>query len=232
MKTESKTTRRSNAATLFNAIAGDARVAGYLTLADAHMAAIGYTEHGVRHAQRVATGAALILRELGHAGGDAELARVAGYLHDIGNFVCRTNHGQTAAILLNPILAEYITGPYEVGLVLSAIGNHEEEYGQVYNYVCAAVMIADKADVHRSRVRAYDPDKHDIHDQVNYAVTRSQLIVDADKHEIRLELEIDDAIATVMDYFEIFLARMVMCRNAAAFLGCKFRIVANHTELS
>lgn len=231
MKTKQQTATSTSAA-LFNAIAVDRRVADYLALADAHMAAIGYTEHGVRHAQRVAGGAALILHELGHLDRDVELARVAGYLHDVGNFVCRANHGQTAAILLSPILAEYIADPHEIGLVLSAIGDHEEEYGQVYNDICAAVMIADKADVHRSRVRAYDPDKHDIHDQVNYAVTRSQLIVDAQRHEIRIELEIDDAIATVMDYFEIFLARMVMCRNAAAFLGCKFRLVANHTELS
>jgi metal-dependent HD superfamily phosphatase/phosphodiesterase len=218
--------------TLYQQIQEDPEIKAFLDLADEHLGVIGYTEHGARHGARVAKWAGLVLGELGFSKEDCELARVAGYLHDIGNFICRTDHGQTGACLLYPILRRYPFSERELGLVLSAIGNHEEQYGQVFNNICAAVVVADKSDVHRSRVRDYDPSRGDIHDDVNYAVTRSNLVVDKDLHEIRLELEIDDSIASVMDYFEIFLERMVMCRNACEFLGCSFRIVCNGTSIS
>ncbi len=210
----------------------DEEIRAYLKLADDHLEAIGFTEHGVRHGSRVGTSAYEILNKLGRSTAEQELAWLAGFLHDIGNFICRANHGQTGAALLYPILRKYEFEPHELGLVLSAVGNHEEQYGQVYNAICAAVVIADKSDVHRSRVRHFDPDKHDIHDNVNYAVTRSALVVDAAARLITLELELDPEIASVMDYFEIFLSRMVMCKSAAEQLGCKFVITSNGMRLS
>jgi uncharacterized protein len=224
--------RANHAQRQFWQITQDIEVRAYLQLADDHLEAIGFTEHGIRHGSRVAQSSFDILQQLGSPVIEQELAWLAGFLHDLGNFICRTNHGQTGASMLYPILQRYELEARELGLVLSAIGNHEEQYGQVYNSICAAVMIADKADVHRSRVRHYDPGKGDIHDDVNYAVTRSTLIVDTELKVITLELELDPQIASVMDYFEIFMSRMVMCRNAAAFLGCEFCITANGTKLS
>ncbi|MBN2082650.1 HD domain-containing protein [bacterium] len=216
---------------LFEQIINDPQIQAFLALADEHLGVIGYTEHGARHGSRVAKWAGSILHDLGHSSEECSLARIAGYLHDIGNFICRENHGQTGATLLYPLLCKYPMTERQLGLVLSAVGNHEEQYGQVYNSICAAVMIGDKSDVHRSRVRDYDPSRNDIHDDVNYAVTRSQLLVDPNVHEIKLELQIDNNIASVMDYFEIFMERMVMCRNASQFLGCSFRISCNGTSI-
>jgi uncharacterized protein len=209
----------------------DPEIIAYLQLADDHLGAIGFTEHGFRHSSQVASAAFGILNQLSYDATEQELAWLAGYLHDLGNFICRTNHGQTGASMLYPILRRYIEEPRELGLVLSAIGNHEEQYGQAFNSTCAAVIIADKADVHRSRVRHYDPGKGDIHDDVNYAVTRSTLIVDSELRTITIDLEIDPQIATVMDYFEIFLSRMVMCKSAAKVLGCEFCLSANGVKL-
>ena len=171
---------------LIERVMADSEITHYMLLADTHLAVVGYTEHGVRHGTRVGKSAAQVLRELGYSEKECELAEVAGYLHDIGNFVCRTNHGQTAAAMLYPILKRLKFSDSELGLVLSAIGNHEEQYGQVFNAICAAVVIGDKADVHRSRVRHFDPAKHDIHDNVNYAVTESKLVVQRDAKEIDL----------------------------------------------
>lgn len=217
---------------LYEQIRDDPEISEFLKLADEHLGVIGYTEHGARHGSKVGKWAATILTELNQAPELSELARIAGYLHDIGNFICRTDHGQTGANLLYPILRRYPLTERQLGLVLSAIGNHEEQYGQVFNDICAAVVIADKSDVHRSRVRQYDPSRGDIHDDVNYAVTESKLVVESELREIRLELVIDDKIASVMDYFEIFMERMVMCRNASEFLGCSFRITCNGTSIS
>lgn len=215
----------------FEDVAQDPEILEFLQLADEHLGVIGFTEHGIRHGMRVAKGAEQVLHGLGHSHQDQQLAKLAGYLHDIGNFICRTDHGQTGANLLYPILKRHGFSHRQLGLLLSAVGNHEEQYGTVFNNICAAVVIADKADVHRSRVRDYDPSKGDIHDDVNYAVTRSTLEVDAELRVITLDLEIDPLIASVMDYFGIFMTRMVMCRSAAAFLGCEFSIVANGTRL-
>lgn len=203
----------------------------FLAMADEHLGVIGFTEHGSRHGTRVGKWASMILTELEHPADDCELAFVSGLVHDIGNFICRENHGQTGANLLFPILRNLGLSGRRLGMVLSAVGNHEEQYGNVYNHICAAVMIADKSDVHRSRVREYDPSREDIHDDVNYAVTKSALVVDAELREIRLELTIDDSIASVMDYFEIFLDRMVMCRKASNHLGCSFTIVCNGIKI-
>jgi hypothetical protein len=216
---------------IFEKITADAEVVQFLQLADQHLGIIGFTEHGFRHARLVGNNSARILLELGQSAEEAELARIAGYLHDVGNFVCRANHAQTGAILLFPLIRRYIDNDRQAGLILSAIGNHEEDSGQVSHAISAAVVLADKSDVHRSRVRHYDPIHHDIHDQVNYAVTKSRLALDSAKREIRLELELDTEIATVMDYFNIFLSRMVMCQSAAAILGCRFHILCNGVML-
>jgi uncharacterized protein len=210
----------------------DPEITRLIEKANEHLGAIGYTEHGLRHANRVCNSAGMILEKLGYETHEVEMARVAGYLHDIGNFIGRTNHGQTGAAVLYTMLKRFELSFDDEAKVLSAVGNHEEQYGQVMNNTGAAVVIADKADVHRSRVRNYDPSKQDIHDHVNYAVTSSKLSVDTDKREIILDLIIDNQIASVMDYFNIFLQRMEMCQNAAKFLGCDFVLIANGARLS
>lgn len=217
---------------LFEQIKNDPEIREFLQLADEHLGAIGYTEHGIRHGSKVANWAKEVLAQLDYPAIDCELAQISGYLHDMGNFICRTDHGQTGASILYVMLKRFDFSHRQLGLVLSAVGNHEEQYGQMFNHICAAVVLADKSDVHRSRVRDYDPSKGDIHDDVNYAVTKSELSVDAGLREIKLVLEIDGSIASVMDYFEIFLERMVMCRSASRFLGCDFNIVCNGVGIS
>jgi len=213
---------------LFEQIKAEPELAELIRLSDKSLGAIGYTEHGPRHAMKVGFHAALVLHQLGHSLEEVELAHIAGYLHDIANFIARSNHGQTGAVLVFQLLREkQLLSLEQLGVVMSAIGNHEEQYGNIFNPVVAAVVIADKSDVHRLRVREYKREAHDIHDDVNYAVTQSTLTIDAAAREIRLTLAIDTAIASVMDYFEIFLSRMTMCRSAAQFLNCKFVIVAN-----
>lgn len=213
---------------VYEALRADEELAELIQLSDKYLGAIGYTEHGLRHAMKVGYFSALILQRLGYSAGEVELAQIAGFLHDIANFIARSNHGQTGAVLLYGLLrGRFGLSTEQLAIIMSAVGNHEEQYGNIFNAVCAAVVIADKSDVHRTRVRSYDRAKHDIHDDVNYAVTQSSLHVDPERREIRLTLSIDTAIASVMDYFEIFLSRMTMCRSAAQFLDCKFVIVAN-----
>ncbi len=227
LKQTNKLIEASANTSLFQQIKHDPEIREFIKLTDEHLGAIGFTEHGLRHSSKVGSWAREVLTKLEHSTIDCELAEISGFLHDIGNFICRTDHGQTGASILYVMLKRFDFTPRQLGLVLSAVGNHEEQYGQVFNNICAAVVLADKADVHRSRVRDYDPSKGDIHDDVNYAVTKSELLVDADLREIKLVLEIDTNIASVMDYFEIFLERMVMCRAASKYLGCDFNIVCN-----
>ena len=170
-------------------------------------------------------------RRLGRREREAVLAAIAGYLHDLGNSINRLDHGIASALLSQHILERLGMGPDEYAEVMCAIGNHEEEYGEAVSPLAAAVILGDKSDVHRSRVRVIDPETDDIHDRVNMATTRSFLAVDAELRTITLELEIDTDIIQVMQYFEIFLDRMVMCRRAAEFLGCRFGIVINGTRL-
>lgn len=203
----------------------------YLNLADKSMYALGYTEHGFRHADLVAHIAQNILRRLSFPERRAELAAIAGYLHDIGNAISRSFHGVSGALIVKPVLEQKGLLPDEVAVILSAIGNHEEEYGWATTEVGAAVILADKSDVHCSRVANPDMSSFDIHDRVNYAAKHSFLNVEADKGLITLEIEIDTKYSQVMEYFEIFLSRMVMCRRAAEFLDCKFSLVINGTRL-
>jgi uncharacterized protein len=212
-------------------VRGDREVQVFVRKADENLGVLGYTEHGPRHCRLVADVAEEVLLRLGYPPRTAELAAIAGYLHDIGNGVNRMDHGIGAALLSRHILERLGMGPDEYAEVMVAIGNHEEEYGEPVSPLAAAVILGDKGDVHRARVRVIDPETDDIHDRVNMATTRSQLMVDAEAHTITLELEIDTEIIQVMQYFEIFLDRMVMCRRAAESLGCRFGIVINGTRV-
>ncbi|MBO8141435.1 MAG: HD domain-containing protein [Firmicutes bacterium] len=207
------------------------KVAAFVEAADRHLAAIGYTEHGQRHSTLVSRIAFNVMTRLGFAQREAELAAVAGFTHDIGNVVGREGHALVGAVLMAPILDELGMPPEETAEVLGAIGNHEETHGHPVNPVSAALILADKTDVHRSRVRNRDPATFDIHDRVNYAVVRSFLNVDGPSRTITLDLTIELEVTPVLDYFEIFLQRMIMCRRAAEFLDCRFHIVINGARL-
>jgi len=204
----------------------------YIRKADEHLAAIGFTEHGYRHVELVASIAKNVLRRLGFSQREAELAEIAGYTHDIGNVVGRAGHALTGAVLMAPILDELGMPPQEAATILGAIGNHEEAHGHPVNRVSAALILADKSDVHRTRVRNRDPATFDIHDRVNYAVVRSFLSVDGTARTITLELTIEREATSVLEYFEIFLQRMIMSRRAAEFLDCRFHLVINGARLA
>lgn len=206
-------------------------VVSFVEKANEYTGAIGFTEHGVRHATLTANIAFNILKRLGLDERQAQLAAIASYLHDIGNLVGRHNHEDTGAVLAGRILAGLGMDPLEQAIVMGAIGNHEEPHGEPVSPVSAAVILSDKSDVHRSRVRNPDPTTFDIHDRVNYAVEQSFLRVDEKNKTITLELTIDTALSQVMEYFEIFLSRMVMCRRAAEFLGCAFKLQINGAKL-
>lgn len=205
------------------------KVKAIMAQSDQNLAALGFTEHGERHAMRAAKEAKAILQILGYDDRIAELGAISGYLHDIGNAVNRKTHGQSSAWLASAVLAD-LGMPFEdILLVMSAVANHDENEGAPVNAVAAAVILADKADVHRSRVRNPKEIDFDIHDRVNYAVIKSDLAVDATKRTITLELTIDTRISNVMEYFEIFLSRMLHCRRAAKMLDCEFKLSINET---
>lgn len=215
----------------YEQIKNDEAVKAYITAADESLRALGYTEHSFSHVQRVALTAAYILESLGYDKHTVELAKVAGVLHDIGNLVNRTEHSQSGAVMAFRILDHKGMAPADIATVVTAIGNHDEGTGVPVNAVAAALIIADKSDVRRSRVRNNDFATFDIHDRVNYSVTSSALTVNADEKWILLDLEIDTDISPVMDYFEIFLGRMVMCRRASDMLGLEFRMTINSQRI-
>ncbi len=216
---------------IFKEIKADEVFHAYLEQADKAMAALGYTEHGFRHAELVAAISSNVMRRLSFPERTAQVAAVAGYLHDIGNSISRSFHGVSGALLVKTRLEERDFTSPEIATIMSAIGNHEEEYGWSTSEVSAAVILADKSDVHRSRVANPDIADFDIHDRVNYAAERSFLRVDAESGFITLEIDIDTKISQVMEYFEIFLSRMIMCRRAAEFLDSKFSLMINGTRL-
>ncbi|MGH2404119.1 MAG: HD domain-containing protein [bacterium] len=209
----------------------DPEVEAFITKANEYTGVIGYTEHGLRHATLTSNIAANVLRRLAHDERTVQLAAIGAYLHDIGNLVSRLNHEHTGAMLADRILLRMGMAPDERAQVMGAIGNHEERHGEPVSTVGAAVILADKSDVHRSRVRNPDPKTFDIHDRVNYAVQHSFLRVDEKSKTVTLELTIDTAISQVMEYFEIFLGRMLMCRRAAQFLGCGFKLQINGVKI-
>lgn len=196
-----------------------------------YLGVMGFTEHSYRHLDLVSTIAYSILNELGYPQRNAELAAIAGYLHDIGNVISRNEHGISGANLCFPILVTMGMPPEEVAVVISAIANHEESHGQPVTEVAAALIVADKSDVHRTRVRNPDFVTFDIHDRVNYAVEKASLKVDSARRTITMDLSIDIRICPVMEYFEIFLTRMMLCRRAANFLNCNFELVINGSKL-
>lgn len=202
----------------------------FLEKADRYLEKIGYTEHGSRHAWITANTAKNILLKLGYAKEGAELAAIAGYLHDIGSVVNRKDHAQSSAMITFSLFYKKMPTD-DLIRIITAIGNHHEENSDPANLIAAAVVIADKADVHRSRVKNKNPTAFDIHDRVNYATQESKVVVDKQKRTIKLELTIDTKTASIMDYFEIFMNRMIASRRAAEFLDCKLELYVNNNKL-
>ncbi len=196
-----------------------------------HLGEIGYTDHGFLHTNLVSRLSKEIMTKLGYGECLAELAGIAGYLHDIGNVINRIGHSQSGALIAMEILRRMGMNPEEVAVICAAIGNHDEGSGHPVNEVAAALILADKSHVHRNRVRNTDIATFDIHDRVNYAVEYSILEIDEKEKVITMELEINTNICPVMEYFEIFLSRMLMCRRAANFLGCEFELIINGAKL-
>ncbi len=207
------------------------QVGVWIKKSDEILGVIGYTEHGQRHVSLVASIAFNIMTRLKHPEKRAQLASIAAYLHDIGNVINRENHAHTSAILAHHILDAMNMPMEEILEVIAAIGNHDERDGQPVSDISAAVILADKSDVHSSRVRTLEMIKQDIHDRVNYAAKSSFLRVDEERKFITLELKIDTSISQVMEYFEIFLSRMIICRKASEFLGCSFHLEINGQRL-
>ena len=199
----------------------------YITQADQSLLARGFTEHSFAHVTRCAEYAARILAKLGYGEHDQELARIAGYMHDIGNVVNRHDHAQTGAVMAFRILDKMGMEPADVAAVITAIGHHDDPTAFPVNPTAAALILADKTDVRRSRVRNKEHRSFDIHDRVNYAAERSELTLDPEAHTITLSLGINTEFCAVMDYFEIFLERMLLCRRAAEFLGLTFKLDIN-----
>lgn len=215
----------------FEQVKADAAIKTYISHADAALAVLGYTEHSFAHVTRVAETVGYILNALGLDERTIELGKIAGYMHDIGNIVNRTDHSQSGAVMAFRILDNMAFPPEEIALIVSAIGNHDEGTGVPVNSVAAALILADKSDVRRSRVRAKDTSKFDIHDRVNYSVTESKLKVIPVEKILQLVLSVDTQFSSVMDYFEIFMNRMILCRQAAQSLGLKFRLFINGQQL-
>ncbi|MFQ5674719.1 MAG: HD domain-containing protein [bacterium] len=220
----------SNLVTL-ETIKADPQVNAYIKRADENLSVIGYTEHGRRHCGLVAKRAYDTLMKLKVSAREAELSAIAGYLHDIGNVFNRFNHPYTGAVLAHTLLRDLGMDLEEITAIVSAIGNHDDDGWEPVSRISAGLILADKSDVHRSRVRNPDMIKFDIHDRVNYAVNKSTLDVDAGGTTITLSLTIDLNISSVMEYFEIFLNRMLYCKRAANFLGNQFRLVVNENIL-
>lgn len=203
----------------------------YIIRADESLAALGFTEHSFAHVLHVAQTAGYILETLGYDARTVELAKIAGYLHDIGNLVNRKDHSQSGAVMAWSILNDMGCDPGEVATIVTAIGNHDEGTGVPVNAVAAAMILADKADVRRSRVRNTDSTTFDIHDRVNYSVKKSTLKINEEKTIVKLKLTVDTKYGSVMDYFEIFLQRMLLCRKAAEKLGLQFKLIINEQQL-
>ncbi len=203
----------------------------YIRQADLSLSALGYTEHSFAHVTLVAENAGYILQTLGYDERTVELAKIAGYLHDIGNLVNRVEHSQSGAIMAFRILDHLNFPPDEIGMIVSAIGNHDEGTGVPVSPLAAALILADKSDVRRNRVRNQDEVSLDIHDRVNYSVTKAELKINEAQTIIKLKLSVDTRYGSVMDYFEIFLQRMILCRKAAEKLGLQFKLIINEQQL-
>ena len=215
----------------YDQIKNNEEINTYITQADRSIAAMGFTEHSFAHVTRVAETAKYILEELGFDEREVELARIAGYLHDIGNLINRDDHSQSGAVMAFRILDKLGMPPAETARIVTAIGNHDEGTGVPVDELAAALILADKSDVRRSRVRNSDISKFDIHDRVNYSVKKSVLKINEEHTLIKLKLSIDTKYGTIMDYFEIFMKRMILCRKAAEKLGLDFKLIINEQQL-
>lgn len=207
------------------------KISTYISQADASLIALGFTEHSFAHVTRVAENTGYILSTLGYTERMTELGKIAGYLHDIGNLVNRVDHSQSGAVMAFFLLSDMGVSPEETAIITTAIGNHDEGTGLPVNELSAALILADKSDVRRSRVRNQDITSFDIHDRVNYSVTKSELKINEAHTIIKLKLSIDTHFGSVMDYFEIFMNRMILCRKAAQKLGLQFKLIINEQQL-
>ena len=203
----------------------------YIQKADESLVALGFTEHSFPHVCGVAHTAAYILRTLNYSEHEIEIAKIAAYMHDIGNLVNRIDHSQSGAVLAFRLLDHMNMPADDVATIVTAIGNHDEGTGVAVNPIAAALILADKSDVRRSRVRNNDIKTFDIHDRVNYSVNKSELKINDERTEITMNITIDTQYSSVMDYFEIFMGRMIMCRKAAEFLCLRFRLNINNQQL-
>ena len=211
----------------YEMILKDESIKTYIRQADASLAALGFTEHSFAHVGRVADMAGYLLETLGYPERTVELAKIAGYLHDIGNLVNRVEHSQSGAVMAFRLLDKMGFPAEEICTIVTAIGNHDEGTGVPVNPVAAALILADKSDVRRSRVRVSDIKDFDIHDRVNYSVTKSELKINEKKTNVKLKLSVDTHFSPVMNYFEIFMNRMILCRKAAEALGLDFKLIIN-----
>jgi len=215
----------------FEDIKNNEEIKTYITKADESLCALGFTEHSFAHVTRTAEDAGYILRTLGYSDREVALAQISGYLHDIGNLVNRKNHSLSGAVMAFRILDKLEFDPAEIATITTAIGNHDEGTGVPVNPVSAALILADKSDVRRTRVRNTETSSFDIHDRVNYSVKKSILKINEERTLIKLKLTVDTKYGSVMDYFEIFLARMIMCRKAAERLNLEFKLIVNEQQL-
>ena len=211
----------------FKDIKNNEEIKTYIAAADRSLSALGYTEHSFAHVGLVSERAASMLEDLGADERTIELARIAGYLHDMGNLINRVDHSQSGGIMAFKILRDMGMPADEIATIVTAIGNHDEGTGVPVDMVAAALILADKSDVRRSRVRNSDPVTFDIHDRVNFSVVDSSLDINTNDKTVRLTLKIDTKTASIMDYFEIFLGRMTLCRRAADRLGLAFKLTIN-----
>ncbi|MBQ3112704.1 MAG: HD domain-containing protein [Firmicutes bacterium] len=211
----------------YDMVKHNAEINAYIRGADASMSAMGYTEHSFAHVGKCADMASRLLLELGYSEREAELARIAAHMHDIGNLVNRNDHAHSGAVMAFTLLDKLGMAADEIALVVSAIGHHDEHTAVPVNPIAAALILADKSDVRRSRVRNRNDISFDIHDRVNYAVEHADLVLDKPAGTITLNIGIDTEICAVMDYFEIFTTRMLLCRRAAEFFGLHFKLLIN-----
>ena len=215
----------------FEQIKKDPGIRTYIQKADESLIALGFTEHSFAHVGLVAANSKYILETLGYSPREVELLQIAAFLHDIGNLVNRIDHSQSGAVMAFRLLDEMGFPPEEIALIVTAIGNHDEGTGQPVNELAAALILADKSDVRRSRVRNQDIASFDIHDRVNYSVTKAELKINEAHTLIKLKLTVDTHFGSVMDYFEIFMQRMLLCRKAAEKLGLQFKLMIHEQQL-
>ncbi|MBQ8503860.1 MAG: HD domain-containing protein [Clostridia bacterium] len=215
----------------FEEVKSNEKIKTFIRKSDETLAALGFTEHSFAHVMRVSDIAGNILQDLGYDAHEVELARIAGYMHDIGNMVNRVEHSQSGGVMAFYLLNEMGMRTEDLCEIVAAIGNHDEGTGVPVSPVAAALILADKSDVRRSRVRNTDKTTFDIHDRVNYSVEKSALRINTEDKTVTLRLAVDTEYGSVMDYFEIFLGRMIMCRKAAEKLGLAFKLVINDQPL-